>query len=178
MKEKAQSGNVGLQEPLQLSTAFGQYRAALHRFFRRRLSNPAEVEDCVQEVFLRLARHENIESIDNAHAYVFQTAANILRDRGRMTLTRRTRDHEPFEDAIHGSEHISPERVIIARQSVAVLKAALLRLPERTQAVFVLHRFEGLRYGEIARRLGLSMSAVEKHMMKAMRHIGKSLEWP
>src|SRR5690606_23801674 len=101
-----------------------------------------------------------------------------LRDRGRKTLTHRSRDHEPFEDAVHGFESISPERVISARQSVAVLKAALLRLAARTQAVFVLHRFEGLRYEEIAKRLGLSMSAVEKHMMKAMKHIGKSLEWP
>ena len=52
-----------------------------------------------------------------------------------------------------------------------LLQRALLELPERTRAIFVLQRFEGLKYKEIADRLGISASSVEKHMMSAIKHI-------
>src|SRR5690606_30947717 len=123
----------------------------------------------VQEVFLRLARQDNIEAIDNPQAYVFQIAANILRDRGRRSVTRLTREHLPFEEDLHSGDLPSPEREAIARQNLALLKAVLLKLPQRTQEIFVLHKFEGMRYSEVASRLGISLSAIEKHMMKAMK---------
>jgi len=47
----------------------------------------------------------------------------------------------------------------------------LLELPERTRVVFVLRRLENLSYSEIGLRLGLSVSAVEKHMLRAVRHL-------
>jgi RNA polymerase sigma-70 factor (ECF subfamily) len=46
-----------------------------------------------------------------------------------------------------------------------------MELPARTRDVFVLRRLEGLPYNEIAKRLGLSVSAVEKHMLRATRHL-------
>ena len=49
-------------------------------------------------------------------------------------------------------------------------------LPERTRVVFLLHRFEELKYAEIARRLEISVSSVEKHMMEAMRQIKTRFE--
>lgn len=176
--KKLQEADVDGRGGLKLSSVVAEYTGPLERFFRRRVADPAEVDDLVQEVFLRLARQSNVAAIENPHAYVFQTAANILRDSGRWSLSRRRAEHEPFEEAIHGCEAISPERIASARQSVAALKAALAELPERTQTVFVLHRFEGLRYGEIAVTLGISVSAVEKHMMRAMSHIVRGMEWP
>jgi RNA polymerase sigma-70 factor (ECF subfamily) len=68
-------------------------------------------------------------------------------------------------------EEISPERVLQGRQAVTALRTALEELPQRTRAIFLLHRFEGLKYKEIARRLGISSSSVEKHMMAAIKHV-------
>jgi RNA polymerase sigma-70 factor (ECF subfamily) len=180
MTTRSQGDRHRAHGQLQLSTVVSDYTAPLERFFRRRVSVRAEVDDLVQEVFLRLARQDGTETIDNPQAYVFQVAANILRDRGRRRLTHSADEHQSFEDELHGADALSPERVLAARQSVARLKVALLKLPLRTQQVFVLHRFEGLRYGEIANRLGVSLSAVEKHMMKAMKYITRRLEapWP
>ena len=48
-------------------------------------------------------------------------------------------------------------------------------MPERTRHVFVLRRIEGLRYQDVAKRLGLSVSAVEKHMQRAMLHLVQRL---
>jgi RNA polymerase sigma-70 factor (ECF subfamily) len=159
-----------------LSTVVSDYTAPLERFFRRRVPVRAEVDDLVQEVFLRLARQDNMEAIDNPQAYVFQIAANILRDRGRRNATRLAHEHEPFEEDIHSGNVLSPERELIARQNVTLLKAALFKLPQRTQEIFVLHKFEGMRYSEVAARLGISLSAVEKHMMKAMQALSRRLE--
>lgn len=52
-----------------------------------------------------------------------------------------------------------------------MLRAALEELPPRTRAVFLLHRFDGFKYREIAKRLGISSSSVEKHMMVAIKHV-------
>ena len=49
--------------------------------------------------------------------------------------------------------------------------AALLELPDRTRIIFVLRRLEGMKYSEIAHKLGISVSAVEKHMLRAMSYL-------
>ena len=53
---------------------------------------------------------------------------------------------------------------------------ALMKLPERTRAVFLLRRLEGMSYSEIAIRLGVSVSAAEKHMLRAVRHLLANVE--
>ena len=57
------------------------------------------------------------------------------------------------------------------RQRLALLTRALSDLPDKTSAIFRLHKFEGLSYAEVAARLGISRSSVEKHMMDALRHL-------
>lgn len=145
-----------------------QYTAPLQRFFKRRAGNLADVDDLVQEVFVRMARLESFEEIDNARAYLFQIASNILKDRARRAISHDTDRHEEFDDLYHGYEDISPERVLAGKQSLELFKQELSKLPKKTQYVFVLHRYEGLKYREIGATLNMSVSAVEKHMMTAI----------
>ncbi|MDI1296884.1 MAG: sigma-70 family RNA polymerase sigma factor, partial [bacterium] len=70
-----------------------------------------------------------------------------------------------------GESDIGPDRILAGREALKTALAALERLPERTRTIFVLRRLEGMRYLEIARRLGLSVSAVEKHMVRAVAHL-------
>jgi RNA polymerase sigma-70 factor (ECF subfamily) len=65
----------------------------------------------------------------------------------------------------------SPERVLLGKEALVRATAVLLELPERTRMVFVMRRLEGMRYLDIAARLGISVSAVEKHMTRAMAHL-------
>ena len=148
-----------------------RFQGPLRSFFRKRAFDPQEAEDLVQEVFTRLAARSDAPRMENPEAYIFQTAANLLRDRARRDMTRSAAIREFAENSREAFEEISPERVLQGRQGVADLQRALLELPERTRAIFVLHRFEELKYSEIARRLGISVSSVEKHMMDALRHI-------
>lgn len=151
-----------------------RYRSALWGFFEKRVRERSDLEDLVQEVFARLARRSDLGAIEQIEGYLFQTAANLLRDRARR-LAVRGGDPESFEEPAEQHEDITPERVLQGKETLERVILALHELPERTRAVFILHRFEELRYQEIARRLGISMSTVEKHMMKAIAHITRRL---
>lgn len=74
--------------------------------------------------------------------------------------SRREESHEEFDGQVHGDVDFSPERLLLGREMLARATAVLLELPERTRVIFVLRRLEGMRYLDIAARLGISVSAV------------------
>nr|WP_240903352.1 sigma-70 family RNA polymerase sigma factor [Caulobacter sp. 602-2] len=145
--------------------------AAVSAFFRRRLGADAEVEDLVQEVFVRAADQVGLDDEEYARAYVFRTAASVWADRHRRRLARRADQHVPFDPERHGETDDDPAGRFDARETLRAASAALLTLPERTRTIFVLRRIEGMTVREIASRLGISGSAVEKHMVKALERL-------
>ena len=160
---------------VQLKSLADRFYRPLFSFFAKRLPPGADPDDYVQEVFLRLSARESLSKIDRPEGYIFQTAANLLRDRARRAKRRNANAHELFVEDAHGHEEISPERVLMGKQSVDAFTTALATLPARTRAVFLLRRLENMRYGEIARRLGVSVSSVEKHMVKAVKRLENCL---
>lgn len=143
------------------------FRPALIAFFLRRTRDYAEAEDLVQEVFVRIAGKDRAE-MRQSDAYLFQVAANLLRDRSRREKVRtdyaaRLRLTEEF-----GVDPLDPHRIAAARESLALLKSALVELPERTRQIFVLFRYEQIDQRTIAESFGISVSAVEKHIHRAM----------
>lgn len=170
----------GSPEPLSLEEVSRAYRAPLKRFFAKRVRAGQDPDDLVQEVFARLAARagEGAEEMHNPQAFLFQIASNLLRDQARREQTRRSAT-DALRHADEGIfEEITPERVLQGREGVQALQRALNELPERTRSIFVLHRFEEFRYAEIAQRLGISTSLVEKHMMDAIRHLNFRLRQP
>ncbi len=148
------------------------YRAPLMRFFRRRVGSDAEAEDLTQEVFLRLLRRPDATEIDNPEAFLFRMAVNLLRDRARRGRTFAA--HETELVARHERvEGLSPERVLEGRQSLTQAMRILGELDERVRDAFILHRLEGLKYAEIAELFGVSVSSVEKYVIKALAHLAR-----
>lgn len=152
-----------------MDQGFRKSLPALRRWFSRRLRNPADVDDAVQDVWLRSHGHLAQGEVGNVQAYLFQTAQSVVTDRARRGGVRKEGAHESLEEHHHPVEGITPERVLMGKEAVAQVRARLAAMPERTRDVFVLHRFEEMSYAEIARSLGISVSAVEKHIMKALR---------
>lgn len=148
-----------------------RYRHPLIAYFQRRVRSREEAEDLTQEVFLRLARRLDVEQVDNAEAFLFRTAVNLLRDRARRGKTAASH----LDELVHraGVEELSPERVVESRQSLASVLRALDELDERTRDAFILHRLEGMRHAEIAGLFGVSVSSVEKYIIKAIAHLAK-----
>ncbi|WP_343611689.1 sigma-70 family RNA polymerase sigma factor [Novosphingobium sp.] len=152
-----------------ISTGFERQISALRSFFGRRLRNPVDVDDAVQDVWLRSHRHMAGGHIENIPSYLFQTAQSVLADRARRAAVRHEHRHEALEEFHHPVEWITPERVLMGEEAVERIIALLDDMPERTRDIFVLHRFENIGYGEIAMRMNISVSAVEKHIMKALK---------
>lgn len=148
-----------------------RYRPVLTRFFQRRINDPAEVDDLVQEVFLRLTRRGSLQDIANLEGYVFQTAANVLRDRLRQRLSHQVAQHEEISEDHPEDAAFTPERVLLGKEAIQQLSQALFELPERTRTVFFLCRIEGIPYAEVGERLGISLSAVNKHMARAIEFL-------
>lgn len=139
-------------------------------FFLRRLRSHSEAEDLTQEVFARLAAG-GTEQLRSADAFIFQVAANLLRDRSRREKVRF--DYSAGIRALEGTgvELIDPSRILAGRRSLAAMAAKLKELPERTRTMFILYRVENMDKRAIAEAFGCSVSTVEKSVGKALAHL-------
>ena len=149
-----------------------RYRQPLTAYFQRRVHSRIEAEDLTQEVFLRLVRRLDLDTIENPEAFVFQTAMNLLRDRSRRGKTQLSH----LSDLAHRErsiEELSPERVFDSRQSLNLVLGVLEELDERSRDAFILHRLEGMKHAEIASLYGVSVSSVEKYIIKALALLAK-----
>lgn len=141
-------------------------RAALRRYVARKV--PAgDVDDVLQDVFLNLAKSQSQTSIGNMTAYVFRIASNLVLARGRKPQWLYASEDILAEMPDH--EALRPDRVVESQEELRTVMQDIMALPERTRDVFLLHRFEEMTYFEIAQHFDISLSAVEKHMIKALR---------
>lgn len=153
-----------------------RYKRAVHAFFLRRVGDHTEAEDLTQEVFASLARRAGGETIENVEGYVFQVAANLLRDRFRRASVRPEIYPEGFADPLERLvDEISPEREAIGREAYLRFVQALELLPERPRTVFVLNRFEEMSGREIAASLGISQRQVEKDISRVLAFLREQL---
>ncbi len=158
-----------------LEAVFMQNRATLLRFLRARGAGDA-AEDVLQELWLK-ASVGAAGPIADPLAYLYRVANNLMLDRRRGALRRERRDQD-WTEATGGpeigvSDSPSGERVLIAREQLMAVEAALKALGERTDHVFRRYRVEGASQREIADELGISLSAVQKHLQKAYRALVK-----
>ena len=147
-------------------TPMKSQQAVLRRYFRKR-APPGEVDDLIQEAFVRLFARRLSDPIENAERYLFRVAAAVLSDHRRRTALRRSAQDQTLQDG-EPLEPFSPERIVIAAETLDRVLAALDKLPSRTRDAFILHRFEHRTYREIAQQLGVTTSGVEKLIMRAL----------
>lgn len=151
-----------------LEHQFRHARASLVSWFRRRVGDPCEAEDLAQECFVRIANREDREAVAHFEGYLYRTARSVLFDRRRRRSVRHADAHVsllPEHDAPDDSDAL---RTLLAREKLRKASAVLNAMPERTRSIFILCRMEGMRYAEIAARFGISVSAVQKHMLRAI----------
>lgn len=154
-----------------VSRQFRDARGKLLGWIRRRVPDPVEAEDLLQDTFLRVTQRDSTEEVAHFEGYLYRTAESVLADRYRRRVVRRADAHVILEPDEHRAEDADALRALLAKERLRAVTASLMHLPERTRAVFVLRRIEGLRYGEIATRLKVSLSTVEKDMARAIDHL-------
>lgn len=165
------------QAGAKLYQVYLERRADLVRFFSVRLRSAASAEDLVQDIYVRLAGLDTATEIQNPVGYLYRLGSNLMLDRLRGERRGSARD-SAWRDSyrtVMGVEEIveepSAEQTVAGRQRLAAVVAALDQLPPQTRRVFRMHKFEGMSHPEVARALGVSRSAVEKHVMAALKHL-------
>jgi RNA polymerase sigma-70 factor (ECF subfamily) len=151
-----------------------RYGPGLRRYFRKR-ARADEVDDLVQNVFLKMQARSAAEPVADIERYLFRIAATVLVDGHRddpLCLSR----HEALHEGIEPVDVLSPERILIGSQALDRIMTVLQALPPRTSEAFILHRFEEMTYDAIARRMGISKSGVEKLIMRALDRLMESWE--
>ena len=157
---------------------FLAHRRELQAYLTRLLRSPDRAADLTQETFLRFAEYSGANPsavITHERSYLYRTAHNLAVDHIRRESRERT-DAVPDDELVEVvDETPSPERAVGGRSDLELVRSAVQELPERTRRIFVLARIEGLTYHDVAERLRISESSVQKHLAKATKHVMQRL---
>jgi RNA polymerase sigma-70 factor (ECF subfamily) len=165
-----------------LAGALEEWRADIRRFLIARTGNEADADDVLSELWIKLKTIQP-GPVANPKGYLFRTANNLVLDRLREARRRERREShwtaEQHEDYSPLSEVADPapdaEQRLAANDEMQRLADAVAQLPAGARRVVRMHKLEGLSHAEVAERLGITKSAVEKHMAVAMTHLRRLL---
>lgn len=166
-----------------LGRAVIPHEPALRNWLRRRPVTGLDIDDIVQEVYARLVALPSVDHVENPKTYAFQVASSVMINHIRRLKVVAIDSVASFEHLDLADEEASPERVIAARDELLRLDRMLDSFPARVAEVFRLRRVEGLSQREVAQRLGVAESTVEKHMARGVRMVAEGFKtggnaWP
>jgi RNA polymerase sigma factor (sigma-70 family) len=166
--ESSSTGETGLAQLL------GEMRPDLLRFMLARRCDPAEVEDLLQDLYVKLTKI-GTGPVSYPRAYLYQMANNLLHDHRRGRRRQQARDDRWTRNRIgpdlEKDAAPSPEESAITRDELERVNEALALMPDRTAQILKMYRLDGLSQKSIANSLDLSLSAVEKHLQRAYRKL-------
>jgi RNA polymerase sigma-70 factor (ECF subfamily) len=143
-------------------------QSRLKRLLRRRGTSAVDAEDLVQEAIVRLFVYiRNSGEVRDADAFLTRTALNLAIDLRRSSRSDRY-ESEPIELLDLVDLAPLPDEVLAAEQRLLRMRDTLERVNPRTREIFFMHRLQGLSHAEIAEKVAISKSAVEKHIASAI----------
>ncbi|MDE0658927.1 MAG: RNA polymerase sigma factor [Gammaproteobacteria bacterium] len=151
-----------------VSRAFVENHSSIKSFLGRLLTRREDIEDIAQEAYLRAYVAEQSRRIDQPEAYLYRSARNLALTK----LTQKSRQMTDLIDDLGPAvvlEGDTPlEEQVAAEESLGLHCEAVAHLPEKCKQVYILRKVYGLTHKEIAERMSLSVSSVEKYMLKGV----------
>jgi RNA polymerase sigma factor (sigma-70 family) len=145
-----------------------RHGAALHRYLRRFTSGAEDIDDLVQETYVRIYTIDDFEIVKSPRALLFRIAHNLAVERSRRSTARATDSVGDFGALSVDTVETPPDEQIDARRRFETFCAAVDRLPPLCRRVFVLRKVHKLSHAEIAEVLGVTHSTIEKHVAKGL----------
>ncbi len=150
--------------------AFQEKKDAIRRTVGKYRSNAADIEELTQETFLKAYAAEQTQEIHQPEHFLLTVAKRVAISAAQKKITSST---DSVEDSggvsVYADERqVSPDDQLDARQKLYVMSQAIASLPPEVARVFLMRRVEGLKYKQIATRLNISVSLVEKRVANAM----------
>lgn len=173
------------QQDRQISEIIAEERSRLRNFIRRRVPDPSDVEDIVQDVFYKLVEANRLlMPIEHVTGWLFRVARN------RITDLFRKKKPEPFSDAaVEGedgellqiedllpSPDAGPEALYVRNVLLDELELALDELPGEQRDVFVAHELEGRSFKELSAESGVSVNTLLARKRYAVLHLRERLQ--
>ena len=150
---------------------FAEQYAALLGFFYRRTRSKADAPDLAQEVYLRMLRVKDLDSIQSPQSYLFTVASNLLKEDAVLQRKRGSRvDIAEAVDDWHLQHLPNFAGELDTANRVERLRIVLQQLSPKCRAAVILQYRDGLSYQEIADRLNVSTNMVKKYLSQALVH--------
>lgn len=153
-----------------LHSLFESYQKDLQRFVAHKFGSHHDAEDIVQEAFHNVLRRVDMAQMDNPKAYLYQTASNLALNR-----IRKQQNHNRYLAVAdlpdEADDKDAPHRTYSSQRDLNTLRQALSGLKPKYRRTFLLSRVEDKTYREISEELGIPLSTVEKHMIKALQYL-------
>jgi RNA polymerase sigma factor (sigma-70 family) len=150
-------------------TLYESYHDEMEVFARQRLGRE-DARDVVHEVYLRLLKHADHDSLENPRAYLYRITTNVINDFGDSLKKRRFREEMAELCESSGDASGNPEVTAMTNQMLQQCLATLDELPVIYRRVFLLNRVDGIPQTEIASTLKLPLRTVERYISKALAH--------
>ncbi|MCI0600996.1 MAG: sigma-70 family RNA polymerase sigma factor [Beijerinckiaceae bacterium] len=157
-----------------LADLYEAHASELHGFARRRVGRQ-EADDIVQDAYLHLLQRGTAATLEHPRPYLYRIAANLAVDWARKAKIRLRYTGESLELSCNAENPPSPEAAAVSALELQRVQASLAELPQACRKAFLLNRVEDLSYAEIARRLGISVRTVDRHMARALAHLHEKL---
>jgi len=154
-----------------LADAFLRLRPRLQAAAQKRAGSRATAEDLLQDAWLKLENAQLDETVHNPVGFMIRTASRTVTDHLRKERRRAEIDAEVSELLWTSVDELSPERILMGRESWAAVREALDGMPERTRQIFLMNRIEGISHRQIARDIGISDEAVYYHIRRALERL-------
>ena len=185
MKDAASLERMSLEQDRRISEAVGREQSRLRNFIRRRVPDPRDAEDILQEVFYELVEANRLlMPIEHVTGWLFQVARNRITDLFRkkqpenfsdIAIADESGEELQFEDLLP-SRDAGPEAEYVRKRLLEELRRALAQLPKERRDVFIAHEFEGRSFKEMAAETGLSVNTLLARKRYAVLHLRERLQ--
>lgn len=158
-----------------LDDLFGYYYPRLFHFSKSILKIEAEVDDILQEVFVKLwlNRHK-IGNVETFNSYIFTITKNEVLNLIRTNIRNNSFKNELFQRSV--AEEFQMHSQLEFNEVKSGIDQVISQLPEKRRQIFILSRTEGFSNKEIAQQLNISEKTVEDHITHAIKKIKISLK--
>ena len=156
-------------------TEFKKNQLSLRNFISRYVISPQDIDDVSQETFLRAYKAEQEKEIEHPKAFLFRIAKNLMLSEfssKARKITDYIEDYDSSEELLN-TDHL--ESNVMAQQKLGIYCEAVASLPTQCRRVVIMKKVYAMQNKEIARRLDLSVSTVEKHLTKGIRRLNSTI---
>ncbi len=155
-----------------IAALFNSYYASVKNHLLLKYGVGEDADDILQDAFQKLLDMDDIEIIENPKAYLFKAASNLALNR----IRRQGYQDDYIASLDQGTVQHCPQRQFLASDDLGRVYKVLANLSDKDRKTFLLNRIHGMSYRQISEELHVTLSTVEKRMMKVLSLLRNSID--